>query len=148
MHETVRNAFIGGDLHTVEDLLTQEIDADDNNHNSYANRSVVRARNSEWDNALQDAVKSVAIRPSLLGYISHGIALCGKQQLWDAMEAFDLAFVFSNRDPIIIDLLLLIKAISLFNANHHDEAMRRVRDLTQHSDALPRSIINVSFMSA
>jgi hypothetical protein len=57
MHGTVRNAFIGGDLHTVEDLLTQEIDADDNNHNSYVNRSIVKARNSEWDNALQDAVK-------------------------------------------------------------------------------------------
>jgi hypothetical protein len=28
------------------------------------------------------------------------------------MEAFDLAFVFSNRDPIIIDLLLLIKVLT------------------------------------
>ncbi|KAG2346810.1 hypothetical protein BDR05DRAFT_981412 [Suillus weaverae] len=142
IHKTVRNAFIGGDLHTVEHLLTQEINGDVNNHNSYANRSVARARNSEWDNALQDAVKSIAIQPSLLGCISKGIALCGKQQLWDAMEAFDLAFVFSNRDPVIIDLLLLIKAISLFNANHHDEAMRRVQELAQHSDALPCSIIN------
>jgi len=57
MDTAVCNAFVTGDLHTVEDLLTQEIDVDGNNHNSYANRSIVRARNSEWDNALQDAVK-------------------------------------------------------------------------------------------
>lgn len=40
------------------------------------------------------------------------------------------------------------QAISLFNANHHDEAMRRVQDFAQHSDALSCSIIIVSFMSA
>jgi len=28
------------------------------------------------------------------------------------MEAFDLAFVFSNRDPVIVNLLLLIKVLS------------------------------------
>jgi hypothetical protein len=44
-----------------------------------------------------------------MGYISKGIALCGSEQLWDAMEAFDLAFLFSNRDPMTIDILLLIK---------------------------------------
>ncbi|KAG1727435.1 WD40-repeat-containing domain protein [Suillus lakei] len=52
----VRNACIAGDLHIAEYLLSQEINADDN-HNSYANRSVVRARNSQRDDALQDAVK-------------------------------------------------------------------------------------------
>jgi WD40 repeat protein len=57
MDTAVRNAFVAGDLHTIEDLLTQEIDVDGNNHNSYANRSIVRVRNSDWDNALQDAVK-------------------------------------------------------------------------------------------
>lgn len=142
IHTTVRNAFIAGDLDTVEDLLTQEIDADSNDHISYANRSVVRARNSEWDSALQDADKSISLQPSLSGYISKSVALCGKQQVWDAMEAFDLALVFSNRDPVIIDLILLIKAILLFNANHRDEALRRVQDLTQHSDALQCSVIN------
>jgi hypothetical protein len=47
-----------------------------------------------------------------LGYISKAIALCGKKQLWDAMEAFDFAFAFSNSDPNIINLLLLIKVLS------------------------------------
>jgi len=104
-----------------------------------------------------------------MGYISKGISLSGKEQL-KAMEAFDLAFVFSDREPITIDLLLLIKvlltlfsvrctktlmlfisqAIVLFNASHHDEAMRRVQDLAtacQHSDPLPCSVVNVRFMS-
>ncbi|KAG0691977.1 hypothetical protein DFH29DRAFT_861352 [Suillus ampliporus] len=61
------------------------------------------------------------------------------------MEAFDLAFIYSNRDPITVDLLFLIKAVALFNANRHDEAMRRVQDLSiayQHSDTLPCSVVN------
>jgi hypothetical protein len=52
-----RNASNLGGLHAAEDLLTQEIDADSNNHHCYASRSVIRARKSDWDNALQDAVK-------------------------------------------------------------------------------------------
>ncbi|KAG1724494.1 WD40-repeat-containing domain protein [Suillus lakei] len=142
---TLRDASITGTLHTAEELLTGEIDADDNNYESYANRSVVRARHSEWKNALQDAAKSIAIQPSLLGYISMGIALCGNEQLWDAMEAFDLAFIFYNRNPIIVDLLLLIKAVALFNASRRDEAMRRVQDLVtayQHPDRFPCGVVN------
>ncbi|OAX42739.1 hypothetical protein K503DRAFT_709950 [Rhizopogon vinicolor AM-OR11-026] len=143
---TVLNACIAGDLHIAEELLTEEIDIDTTNYNSYANRSVVRARNGEWDHAVQDAVQSIAIQPSLMGYISKGIALCGKEQLWDAMEAFDLGFVFSNRDPMTINLLLLIKAIVLFNASHRDEALRRVQDLAiacQDIDTLPCAVVDL-----
>lgn len=87
------------------------------------------------------------------------------------MEAFDFAFVFSNSDPNIINLLLLIKvlsslffivrwshnrcyfvqAIALFNAGRHVEAVRRVQDLTtaasQHSDSIPCGVVNVSLVS-
>lgn len=115
-------------------MLTQEINANDYSYDFYANRSVVRARNSEWDKALQDADKvrrsayhdvvddgfiaqSITIQPSLFGYISKGIALCGNDRLWDAMEVFDLAFPFSNRDQVTIDLLLLIKVPSLFSCS-------------------------------
>ena len=53
MNTTVPNAcIIAGNLHTAQELLTEEVDAD-----GYANRSVVRARNFEWDHALQDAIK-------------------------------------------------------------------------------------------
>jgi tetratricopeptide (TPR) repeat protein len=81
-----------------------------------------------------------------LGYISKGIALCGNDHLCDAMEAFDLSFVFLNHDPIAINLVLLIKAVALFNANCHDEAMRRLNDLAiadQHSHTRSRSIVNL-----
>ncbi|KAG0701114.1 hypothetical protein DFH29DRAFT_876116 [Suillus ampliporus] len=146
---TVRNTCITGDLHIAEDLLTQDINADGNNHGSYAIRSVVRARNSEWNKALQDSVTSIATQPSLFGYISKGIALCGNDNLLDAMEAFDLACVFSDRHPITADLLLLIKAVALFNANHHDEARRRVQGLAaayQCSDTLLCRVVNLAIL--
>ena len=54
---TVFNACIIGDLRVAEDLLTQEIDGDTENYNSYANRSFVRARKSDWDRALHDALE-------------------------------------------------------------------------------------------
>ena len=41
----------------------------------------------------------------------------------------------------------LFQAISLFNASHHDEAARRVQDLTtacQHVDTLPGAVVDVS----
>ncbi|KAG2753718.1 hypothetical protein P692DRAFT_20721428 [Suillus brevipes Sb2] len=62
------------------------------------------------------------------------------------MEAFDFAFVLSNSDPNIINLLLLIKAIALFNAGRHNDAVRRVQDLTsaasQHSNSIPCGVVN------
>ena len=54
---TVLNACITGDLRVAEDLLTQEMNGDAENHNSYANRSFVRARKSDWDGALHDALE-------------------------------------------------------------------------------------------
>ncbi|KAG1789035.1 uncharacterized protein HD556DRAFT_828571 [Suillus plorans] len=141
----VRNACITGDLHTAEEILTQKIDTDGDNCDSYASRSVVMARNSDWDQALRDAVNSIDIQPSLMGCISKGIALCGKGQVWNAMEAFDLAFTFAIHDSMTINLLLLIKAIALFNAGHREEAIRRVQDLAiarQHLDTLSCNVVN------
>ncbi|KAG0695826.1 hypothetical protein DFH29DRAFT_1005099 [Suillus ampliporus] len=126
---TARNACIAGDLPTAEDMLTQDINIDGNDYNAYANRSFVRARKLEWDPALHDALKSISIQPSLIGCLSKGIALCGKGQFQDAMKAFDLAFMFVDGDSNITHLLLLIKAIALFNANQHDEAILRVKEL-------------------
>ncbi|KAJ8585522.1 WD40 repeat-like protein [Rhizopogon salebrosus TDB-379] len=129
MNTVVRNACIDGDLPTAEELLTQEIDANGNNYHSYANRSVVMARKLDWDRALDDATKSLSIRPSLMGYISKGIALCGKTQVRDAKQAFDLASVFTDGDPKTYHIIFLIKSIALFSANRHAEAIRRIRDL-------------------
>jgi hypothetical protein len=52
-----RDALIKGDLSAAEMLLTQEIGTDTNNHDSYANRSLVMARKHDWDHALDDAIK-------------------------------------------------------------------------------------------
>jgi len=71
----------------------------------------------------------LSIQPSLMGYISKGIALCGKKQVRDAKRAFDVAFTFTDGDSKTIHFLFMIKAIALFNANHHSEAMRRIREL-------------------
>jgi tetratricopeptide (TPR) repeat protein len=129
INETIRIASITGDLSTAVKFLTQEITADAKNFASYANRSFVMARQLDWDNALQDATKSLAIRTSLSGYIAKGIALCGKQLVEDARTAFDLAFTFTlgNMDATV--LLYLIKAVALFNANRHKESMLRVDQL-------------------
>jgi hypothetical protein len=53
-------------------------------------------------------MQSVSLHPSLTGYISKGIALCGKNRLQDAIRAFDLASVFTNSDSETT-LLLLVK---------------------------------------
>ncbi|KAG1728721.1 WD40-repeat-containing domain protein [Suillus paluster] len=117
---TARNACIMGDLHIAEELFTQEINADAaNNYTSYANRSFIMARKLEWDHALQDAVESIRIQPTLIGFIAKGIALCGKRQIRDAMKAFDFAFTSTNGDPKKNHLLFLIKA----------EAILRVEEL-------------------
>ncbi|KAG2153472.1 uncharacterized protein EDB93DRAFT_1248737 [Suillus bovinus] len=129
INTTARNACISGDLLAADRMLTQDINADGNDYNSYANRSFVKARNSDWDSALDDAHKSISIQRSLMGCISKGIAHCGKQQFQDAMRAFDLAFMYVDADLGKTRLLLLIKAIALFNANQHDEAILRVQGL-------------------
>jgi tetratricopeptide (TPR) repeat protein len=134
---TIRNACITGDLTTAEQLLTQEIDVDANSCTSYANRSFVMARQLDWDRALHDANKSVSIQPSLLGYISKGIALCGKQQVREAMTEFDLAFTSTDGDSKTTLFLFLIKAIALFNANNHEEAVRFVQELAARPSANP-----------
>jgi hypothetical protein len=57
MDSITRNACITGDLDAAEELLTQRIEADKDDHNAYANRSFVRARKDNWDGALCDALK-------------------------------------------------------------------------------------------
>ncbi|KAG2155099.1 uncharacterized protein EDB93DRAFT_134976 [Suillus bovinus] len=129
MDTTARDACITGDLPTADRLLTQDINADSTDYNSYANRSFVMARKADWDRALDDALKSISIQASLMGYISKGVAHCGKRQFQDAMKAFDLAFMYVDADLDKTRLLLLIKAIALFNAGQHDEAILRVQEL-------------------
>lgn len=57
INTAVRGACLTRDLHMAETLLTRQINADESDHNSYANRSFVMARQREWDHALEDAVR-------------------------------------------------------------------------------------------
>lgn len=133
----VRDACITGDLRTAEELLTKEIDADADNYNSYAHRSIIMARQQDWDHALNDAIKSVSIEPSFMGHVSKGLALCGKQQVWDATKSLDLAFTFTNADLKAIHFLFLIKVIALFNANKDEEAVVLVQELAARPNVDP-----------
>jgi hypothetical protein len=129
MKSAVRNACIVGDLPAAELVLNIDIDAGTNVHIAYANRAFIMARKCNWDQALYDAVQSVRIQPSFAGHIAEGIALCGKQQVLAARISFDLASMFTNGDSKTDHFLFLIKAIALFNANEHQEAMLRIGEL-------------------
>ncbi|KAG2158177.1 uncharacterized protein EDB93DRAFT_1325352 [Suillus bovinus] len=126
---TARDACIDGHLSTAEELLTRDINTNANNHTSYAHRSFVMARRHSWDRALQDATESISIQPSLIGYISKGIALCGQGRVPDARAAFDVALIYTDQNPQILHFLLLIKSIALFNADQHDEANILLKEL-------------------
>ncbi|KAG1785781.1 uncharacterized protein HD556DRAFT_1456313 [Suillus plorans] len=143
---TSRIACLNGDLSTAEELLTQDINTSPNNHTSYAHRSFVMARKCDWDRALLDAIKSIRIQPSLTGYISKGIALCGKGRVLDGRAAFDVASMYTDQDSEITHFLLLIKAIALFNADQHDEANLLLKELAAgcpNTDTLARDIVQV-----
>ncbi|KAG2113754.1 uncharacterized protein F5147DRAFT_834759 [Suillus discolor] len=126
---TARNACLTGDLSLAEELLTQEIHTNADDFTSYANRSFVMARKHNLDNALEDAIKSINIKPSLIGFISKGIALRGKGHVREARVAFDVVSMFTNQDPETKQFLLLIKAIALFNADQHEEAILSIKEL-------------------
>ncbi|KAG2141379.1 uncharacterized protein EDB93DRAFT_630557 [Suillus bovinus] len=126
---TARAACIDGDLSTAQALLTHDINTNRNNHTSYAHRSFVMARKHDWDHAVQDAIMSISIQPSLIGFISKGIALCGKGHVRDARAAFDVASMYADQDSETVHFLLLIKAIALFNADRHDEACLLLKEL-------------------
>ncbi|KAG2052498.1 WD40 repeat-like protein [Suillus hirtellus] len=113
INTTAYKACIAGDLSTAEQLFTREINTDANSYASYANRSFVMARKCDWDHALQDAIE--------------GIALYGRGHIQNARIAFDLASTYANEDSKII--LLLVKAIAIFNADHHEESIIFVREL-------------------
>jgi hypothetical protein len=85
----------------------------------------------------------------LTGYVSKGIALCGKGLVREARAAFDVASIFMKEDSATSHLLLLIKvhliclvysllqyvfeAIALFNADQHNEAVLLIIELAAAS---------------
>ncbi|KAH0838859.1 hypothetical protein J3R83DRAFT_7273 [Lanmaoa asiatica] len=90
--------------------------------------------------ALASRALSVKIQPSVIGYIAKSVALIcgGKPQ--EGCWVFD--FVFRHCDPIDMSLLLLIKAVVLFMAGEHDDAISCVGNLiaTVHLNSIFRVV--------
>ncbi|KAF8546332.1 hypothetical protein OG21DRAFT_1502001 [Imleria badia] len=117
-----------GDLTRVEELLTEDIIHPDNpsdHAHALAHRALVRARSKQWEVAIDDAKKSTKAQRSVIGYIAHAIAHIGLGDHESAMRVFDLAFGLPGENQLV----LLIKAIILFESGKHDDAILRVGDL-------------------
>jgi hypothetical protein len=102
------------------------------------------SRQHAWDLALENAIKSISIQSSLTGYISKGIALCGQGHIREARIAFDVASMFTDQDPKTNHFLILIKAIALFSAEQHEEAMLLIKELAAacpNTDILARRVV-------
>jgi hypothetical protein len=100
----------------------------------------------------------------LIGFISKGIALCGKGHIQNARAAFDVAFMYTNQDSETIHFLLLIKVCysclaysplhhvfqaALFNADQHNEANVLLKELAAgcpDADTRACRIVEVSIM--
>ncbi|GAB0134054.1 cochaperone Sti1 homeolog f [Epichloe bromicola] len=71
------------------DKFTQAIALQPENHILYSNRSAAYASKKEWDNALQDADKTIQIKPDWAkGWGRKGAALHGKGDLVGANDAY------------------------------------------------------------
>ncbi|KAF8551265.1 hypothetical protein OG21DRAFT_303087 [Imleria badia] len=117
-------------LADTEALLTAAIATPQNpSHHLLAGRALVRARLRQWDAALGDAEKSIKIESSIIGYIAKSVALVGKGEKHKAYRACDFAFDHFLPSPVSLRFLLLIKAIIVFMAGEHDDAISRVDDL-------------------
>ncbi|KEY68445.1 hypothetical protein S7711_01219 [Stachybotrys chartarum IBT 7711] len=72
------------------DKFTQAIAIQPENHILYSNRSAAYASKKEWDSALQDAEKTIQIKPDWAkGYGRKGAALHGKGDLLAANDAYE-----------------------------------------------------------
>ncbi|KAH0838810.1 WD40-repeat-containing domain protein [Lanmaoa asiatica] len=146
INDAVLHSWTHDQFANAETLLTQEIaDSRYANHHILASRALVRARLQHWDAAIDDAkqvfatllshtltlmpmyIKSVNIQPSIIGYIAMGVALVGKGKRHEAYRACDIAFEHFHSTHV--SFLLLIKAIIVYMAGEHDDAISRLDDL-------------------
>ncbi|KAF8552355.1 hypothetical protein OG21DRAFT_1511593 [Imleria badia] len=96
-------------------------------HHELASRALVRVRLQQWDAAIADATESIKIEPSVIGYIAKSVALVGNGEKHKAYRACDIAF--ERFHSTHVSFLLLVKAIIVFMAGEHDDAISRLDDL-------------------
>jgi hypothetical protein len=148
MSAAAHTACITGDLSMAVEIFTQEITANSSNYVCYGNRSIVFARQCDWESALKDAIQSIGIQKSPIGYMSKGIALYGKGQTLEASTAFDLALRLATGDSATHHLLFLIKAIATFNTGAYEEALMSVNDMAEvslNADLLACQVVQIYF---
>ncbi|KAG2037303.1 WD40-repeat-containing domain protein [Suillus americanus] len=138
----------GGKLTTVLEIFTRYIKANVSDYVCYAHRSIIYTRMGDWECALKDAIKSISIQKSLIGYMAKAIAHYGLRQIREANIAFDLALRFATGDSATHHLLVLIRAIAIFNTNAYDDAIAYVNDMAEVShdaDLLICQVVQVYF---
>ncbi|KAF8555785.1 hypothetical protein OG21DRAFT_1460469 [Imleria badia] len=115
-------------LEDAEALMTAAITESQNpGHNVLVSRALVRARLQRWDTALVDAEKATEVQPSAAGYIAKGIVLVGMGKRDKGYQACDIALKHFHSDHNTF--ILLAKAIIMFTAGEHGDAISRVDDL-------------------
>ncbi|KAG9311583.1 hypothetical protein JVU11DRAFT_7792 [Chiua virens] len=130
MNRGTFDSWMQSDLAGVERFLSDELlHPSISSHHAYtlAYRSLVRSRMKLYDLAIDDAKKSIEVQRSAIGHIAIAIVHAGSGEPDAAMRVYDL--VFSEGVPIENNLLLLIKAIVLFECGKQDDAFSRIDDL-------------------
>jgi len=112
----------------VETSLTAAIATpQESSHHLLATRALIRARTQEWDAAIIDADRAIETHPCIIAYIAKSLALVGKGDKDDGYRTCDIAFApFQSSHA---SFLLLIKAIIVFLAGKHRDAILRTNDL-------------------
>ncbi|KAN0082753.1 hypothetical protein V8E55_008548 [Tylopilus felleus] len=115
-------------LKDAEASLTAAITTSQNSsHHELAARALVRARLKQWKVALIDAEMAIKHQPCVIGYIAKSVAHVGKGEKDEAYRTCDIA---SERyHSAHVSFLLLFKAIIVFMAGAHLDAISRVDDL-------------------
>jgi tetratricopeptide (TPR) repeat protein len=134
-HETWKD----GKLDETEEILSNEITDQGFRgfvHYARANRSLVRARQRKWDEALEDAEAAMSYngQKPLIAYIAKGMALCGQKKHEGAVNVFDA--VLRDCDNDTKNFVERIKSIIFFEVELRDTLHRgtELSDLFQGVD--------------
>ncbi|KAF8423147.1 hypothetical protein L210DRAFT_3570785 [Boletus edulis BED1] len=115
-------------LENADALLTVEVSRSPHTiHHLLASRALVRTRMQMWDEALLDATMAINIQPTVIGFVAKSVAHIGKGERYKGYRTCDIAFEHFHSSHL--SFLLLVKAIIVFMAGEHSDAISRLDDL-------------------
>ncbi|KAF8430779.1 hypothetical protein L210DRAFT_3730379, partial [Boletus edulis BED1] len=115
-------------LENADALLTTAISTSQRSiHHLLASRALVRTRLQLWDAALIDAAMAINIQPTPIGFIAKGLAHVGKGERHKGYRTCDIASEHLHSSHH--SFLFLTKAIIVFMAGEHPDAISRLDDL-------------------